>query len=135
METTYTCMHVGSDEHIYFHVKYIALVNVSIFLDKGIWISQPLHRNDISSHYYKSQFTSKWETNYKHSLLLNCHSFLAKISIAADSITRQAVDIISLSSSFCSGIHILARYVALKRSVNKFVFETYGKQYHFCTAK
>ena len=57
----------------------------------------------------------KWETDNKHCLLLNCHLFLAKISIAVDSITRQAVDIISLSSSFCNGIHILARYVALKR--------------------
>ena len=85
------------------------------FLDEGIWMSQPLYRNDISSHYYKSHLRSKWETDYKHSLLLNSHPFFVKISIAVDSIARQAVDIVSLSSSFCSSIHVLARYVALKR--------------------
>ena len=72
-------------------------------------------RNDISGQYYKSQFTEQMGNRLQALLLLKCHPFFTKISIAVNSIARQAVDIVSLSSSFCSSIHVLARYVALKR--------------------
>ena len=85
-------------------------------------ISQPLYQNNISSPNYKSQFISSWDTDYKHSLLLNCHQFLAKISIVVDFIAQEAVDIVSISSSSCSGIHILARYVVLKRICKQVYF-------------
>ena len=96
------------------------------FLDKGIVISQPLYHRDISGLYYK--VTNKTgKADYKQSLLLNCHQFVVKMSIAVASNARHATEMVSLSSSFWSITHVLIKYVALKRICRQVCFWVFWK--------
>ena len=79
-------------------------------LDKGILNNIPA---SISESYIRpllQTLKAKQEANYKpQSLLLNCHPFRAKMSIAITSKARYASAIKSLSSTFCKIAHVLVR--------------------------
>ena len=86
------------------------VLRVKIFLDKEILNNVPA---SISRRYIRPLLhilKNKQEANYKpQSLLLNCHPFRAKMSIAVTSKARHASAIKPLSSTFCKIAHVLVR--------------------------
>ena len=81
-----------------------------IFLDKGILNNIPASTWKRYIRLLLQTLRDKQEVTYKpQSLLLNCHPFHAKMSIAVTSKARHASAIKPLSSSFCKIAHVLVR--------------------------
>jgi len=90
---------------------YVASRRASLlFLDKGILNNIPVSISKSYIWLLLQTLKAKQKANYKpQSLLLNCHLFRAKMSIAVTSKARHAFAIKPLSFTFCKIAHVLVR--------------------------